>query len=142
MSTQPQSKRRTWLWVALAAALVVVLGVGGFLGYRAILGGVTITGELLLSDPDLDDFAPTCRGEGGFDDVHEGAQLVITDEAGTTLALTRLVGGKEVDTNVCRFTFSAEVPDRPFYGVEMNHRGRIQYSKADASDGITLAIGD
>lgn len=113
-----------------------------------------INGSITLDLPDFvwDDDSSTCVGTGGYDDIHVGAQTVVTDAAGTTIAVGSIVDdipqvGDLIDGTAratsCVFRFRVQdVPaDKGFYGVEVSHRGRLQYPEAEASKELTLTLG-
>lgn len=84
---------------------------------------------------------PTCFGEGDYADVNEGAQVVVTDAAGATVGVGELDFGVHREEG-CVFGFSLAVPaGQEFYGLEVAHRGRAQYSAAQMSAPIELSIG-
>ncbi|MEU1720352.1 hypothetical protein [Nonomuraea sp. NPDC005692] len=105
-----------------------------------VSGSVTVKGgpPQVLTENEL-----TCRGGGGFDDLRQGAQVVVTDAAGTTIALGQLSGGSWKRGVGCIFLFT--VPDVPggekFYGVEISHRGRAQYTAAQIAAPLAMEIG-
>jgi hypothetical protein len=88
-----------------------------------------------------------CYGRGGYDDLAAGAQVVITDPAGKTVAIGQLrtgtatVGDDQLATS-CDLPFT--VPNVPaglgFYGVEVSHRGRVQYPEAQIRGLLSLTI--
>ncbi|MEV4096953.1 hypothetical protein [Streptosporangium saharense] len=85
----------------------------------------------------------TCVTTGGYSDIQEGAQVVVTDASGTTVALGRLAYGSWNRHTGCVFLFN--VPDVPgghkFYGVEVGHRGRLQYTAEQVAQPLALTIG-
>jgi hypothetical protein len=80
----------------------------------------------------------------GYEDINPQAQVTLTDQAGTVLAVTQL--GTETpltDTSGPMFTFDfGPVPDGPtFYSVEVSHRRKITDSAAQlASDGWVFSL--
>lgn len=141
---RPRRSRQRWKVAAFIAAFVVV-SVGGGLGMGAIFGPapVTIAGHLLLSDATMHNAGTVCTGQGGFSDIRRGAQVVITDETGTTLALAELGQGQPTGTNVCSFPFAAgDLYEHPFYGVEIANRVKVQFSHDQVAGPITLTLGD
>jgi hypothetical protein len=90
-----------------------------------------------------------CVSDQGYSDITAGAPVVITDQSGTTIATGQLItGSATVDSatgraTACVFSFVVQqVPDRPFYGVTVSHRGTQTYSAADAHAGnIRLTLG-
>lgn len=88
----------------------------------------------------------TCQGELGYADVAPGAQVVLSDQDGKTLALTSLSNGKVgtgPGTPSCVFTFvfAAAPLGHPFYGIAISHRGVIQYDEATLKAGPQLNLG-
>jgi hypothetical protein len=87
-----------------------------------------------------------CATSGGYTDVHEGAQVVVTDRAGKTVALSRLTSGQiQGDGYERRCLFKFQVPAVPagqsFYGVTVADRGTQQYDEAEARAGVALTLG-
>jgi hypothetical protein len=161
---QPTPPRRTGLIVGLALVALVVLG-GAAVGVglavthgrspgqapaaSAATAAFNAHGTLTLTDAlgveNLDDV--NCTGMGGYSDITLGAQVVITDQSGTTIAVTDLGGGQMIGSGMsrqCAFDFSAgSVPaGKSFYGVTIGHRGTIQYSQAELESGVELSLGD
>lgn len=94
--------------------------------------------------------AGLCAGSGGYADITGGAAVTITDQAGTVIATGQLGNGSaDVDTSTgtpiaCAFSFSVpHVPDgKTFYGVQVSHRGAVQFSTDKAKYGdVALSIG-
>ncbi|BDZ59859.1 hypothetical protein GCM10025872_35160 [Barrientosiimonas endolithica] len=89
-----------------------------------------------------------CYGDGPYDDVREGAQIVIADEVGATLALGALgpgTAGMIRGQRQCRFDFSvASVPtNREFYRLKIGPRDAPQFSAAELFGGqLTLSLGE
>lgn len=159
------SSRRPLLFAALAALLLAVAGAGGYLVLRdggddskpapvaatSAPAAKVVTGTLTLTDEDGIDWSSSagCFGTGGYDDVRSGAQVVITDPAGKTVALGKLdqgvldgtVPGRTAD--LCKFTFAVTgVPTgHGFYGVEVAHRGRVQYPEQQLFAALSLTLG-
>lgn len=83
-------------------------------------------------------------GQAGYEDINPQAQVTLTDQAGTVLAVTQL--GTETPltaTSVPTFTFDfGPVPDGPtFYSVEVSHRGKVTDSAAQlAADGWVFSL--
>lgn len=102
--------------------------------------GHTITGTMTLDaegvDPG-DTNTPGCRSKGGYEDIAEGAQVVVKDGAGSVLATTALGGGTQTVTDPgadCVFEFSVAVPDAEFYSIEVTHRGALTYSRVELEE--------
>lgn len=168
----PAKKRRSWYrsrWLLLAApvAAVALFAIGG-LGihlFRPQLENVkaaviapsfapqpfSVSGFMTL---ELGGFSwssttDTCTGTGGYDDIHFGTQVVITDPSSNTIALGQLgYGIPRRDPNntsratECRFPFKvAGVPGgHQFYGIEISHRGKLQYARDEIVGPLELVL--
>lgn len=90
-----------------------------------------------------------CSGTRGYDDIQTGANVVILDGSGTTLATTTLETADDSDgsrprSNICEFQFTVEVPAADFYTLEIGRRGAPTYSFAEMEDNdwrMDLSIG-
>lgn len=113
------------------------------------LQAFAISGAITLGSTDYDSEADgSCVGTGGYDDLQPGGQVVVTDPAGTTVAVGQITDGQvEEDDNgihSCRLTFQVtDVPaGKKFYGVEVTNRGRLQYSEDEVQrTHLELSIG-
>ena len=134
----------------MVVVVVASLAVGGWIVSGA--GGMkhTVTGTLALSDSASFSGLSTgdsCYGEGGYDDMHSGAQVVVEDETGKTLGTGEL-GTGTYDGSSCDFAFSvAGVSKASFYRVSAGNSSRTgpQYSFADLSNRnwqVSLTLGD
>jgi hypothetical protein len=111
-----------------------------------ITGTITVEG---LGNSTGVEATRTCSGRGGYDDLHQGAQMVVTDQAGATVALGGVVGSTVDPADVvfgspkkCVLNFRVDgVPaGKGFYGVEVAHRGRAQYTEEQAKAPIALTL--
>lgn len=111
----------------------------------------TVHGTLSLNEggsQNGEDGEPCVMLSGGYDDIREGAQVVVSDEAGATIALGRLGSGvfrrRDDGSKGCDFPFAVEQvpPGHGFYGVEVSHRGRLQYTAEQARRPLELELGD
>lgn len=106
----------------------------------AVDGSVLVKGDRpqVLTEDEL-----TCTTGAGYDDIRQGAQVVVSDAAGKTIALGQLGGGSWKRDVGCVFLFT--VPDVPmageFFGLEVSHRGRVQYSAGQLAEPLDLVIG-
>lgn len=136
----PKSKARL---VVAAATTALVLAVAGVVAYFATSSsGIAVSGILELHH--RDGLAGFCdRGMVGYEDITEGAQVVIADSSGKTLAIGSLEGGRRVASTACSFTFTIKgVPDgEAFYGISVAHRGAVQFTRADLDKPIRLSVG-
>jgi hypothetical protein len=151
---EPEAKnrhRRRWTWLAAAAALAIGLSATAAYVTTDTSGeALTIHGSLTLRDPDAG-FAdmPECRGSGGYDDIHQGAQVTVTDPDGTVLAIGSLGPGRITGLGLgdsCRFQFSiGDVPaGHGLYGIQVTHRGTVVYEESrldSVLDGPALVLG-
>ena len=109
---------------------------------------LTVTGMLALTDASsVFDQGTTCLVVGnGYADIKEGAPVVITDASGKTIALGALDPGKAdaSDSSTCDFPFTLKgVPDgQKFYGIQISHRGIVQYTRGQMIDSPTLTLGN
>ncbi|TMR09302.1 hypothetical protein ETD86_44160 [Nonomuraea turkmeniaca] len=133
-----------------ALLLGVALGTGGtlLLGQLAKPAAsptpstIAVSGSVTLKDGFGTEGAP-CSGDGGFNDIREGAQVVITDATQVTLAVGSLGAGKRDKAGQCEFAFAITAPTgHDFYGIEVSHRGRLQYSASQISSPLFLSLGD
>lgn len=91
----------------------------------------------------------TCVGRAAHDDIAANTQVLVTDPAGTNLAIGQLGAGQPVmnpddatRADSCMFTF--DIPNVPsgkgIYGIEVSNRGKVQFKEADLRDRITLGL--
>lgn len=140
----PRPTRKLWPMVLGAAVAALVLGVGGTLLVLNLGSDTTVRGEVSLYGADnIEGSHGNCRGKGGYVDLRIGAEVVVSDNAGATIGLTQLRDASLVTDGGyhCVWTFTADVPaGKGFYGVEVTHRGRVQYPEAQIG-GIRLSLG-
>jgi hypothetical protein len=137
----PLRQKRT---VGAAAVAVLLLG----LGYATFGGSEShaLTGDLsLYADGDLT-VGSGCEGVGGYSDITPGAQVVVEDDTGRTLA-TGALGDGVFDGVACVFDFGFDaVPKASFYRIHQgSNRGVLQYSYQDMVDSdwaVHLTLGD
>lgn len=82
-------------------------------------------------------------GTGGYSDIREGAEVVITDASGKKLAVDSLLTGREYqESGLCVFDFSVKgVPSgKGPYSVEVASRGDVTFTE-DEADGIVISLG-
>jgi len=84
-----------------------------------------------------------CYGTGGYSDLRPGAQVVVADADGKTLAIGELgVGSGAAVACVLPFTVTGVPAGKKFYGVSVSHRGTVQFTEAELKAGASLTIGD
>lgn len=120
--------------IGILALATVVLAVGVWWGFGRVTEHV-VSGDLSLTDSSsTSDLAAGdgCSGSGGYDDMTEGAQVVLEDGDGSTLATSSLSNG-EYDGSACVFTFSLTGATKAkFYVVKVgSSRGDMRYSYAE-----------
>lgn len=90
----------------------------------------------------------TCKGTGGFSDIQDGAQVKVTGPTGEVLGLGELKLGAPHALGArvaCVYGFSvAKVPTgKGFYGIEISHRGVVQYPESEVFSGdLSLTLGE
>lgn len=85
----------------------------------------------------------SCYGIDGYDDMAAGAGVTIYDATGKAIAIGNLDEGTTVGDD-CKFHFAVnDVPIQDgsdIYSVEISHRGRIQFTQAEAPT-LSLTLG-
>jgi hypothetical protein len=112
----------------VAVLTVVVLGVTA-LTLVLVLGrghSHTIHGALDVGTVQLDS---RCRLAPLYQGITKGTEVTITDTSGHVVGRSTLGFGRGIGP-FCEFLFTAEVPDRTMYNIEVDHRGLVKYSKA------------
>lgn len=164
----PEPPRRSGLptWFLIAIVGVAVLGVILIAVVLAVtLGGDDDKDSDAAKDPDSDEpetfivhgemelydytgdnilrYQGTCSGYEGYDDMVAGAQVVIRDATGETVAVSALDEGEPQGRTSCIFPFTVEdVPaGESIYSVEVSHRGEITFKEDEAEVGLTLSLG-
>lgn len=95
---------------------------------HTLRGSLTIFGDRTGSFPDIDVTGTRCEGDGGYSDFTAGGNITVRDGNGTIIASGTLDAGKLV-TNGCEMPFSiANVPEVPFYSIEIGRRGGYSIS--------------
>jgi hypothetical protein len=81
-----------------------------------------------------------CTPSGGYGDIG-GAQVVVSDAAGKTIATGNLPPTGRIADLRCVFDFEVKgIPGgHDFYGVAISHRGRLQYRR-EQLDGQVLKL--
>jgi hypothetical protein len=109
-----------------------------------IHGTITVTREGVTKGSE----GEPCRPDGGYSDIRPGAQVVITDPAGKTIAVGALGNGANRTRSAsylsdCEFPFRVTAPaGHQFYGVEVSRRGRLQYAAERLREPVELTLGD
>jgi len=93
--------------------------------------GHTVTGTLRVVVSHSSYASPDCSAlSGGFSDIAAGTQVIVKDDGGKIVGTGQLKNeGVRNSSTECEYSFSVgPVPDRPFYSVEVSHRGAQTYS--------------
>ncbi|MER5480851.1 hypothetical protein ABT026_28320 [Streptomyces sp. NPDC002734] len=84
-----------------------------------------------------------CSGTGGYDDIHLGTQVTVTDADGTLVAMGMLLFGEKTEAG-CEFAFTVDdiTPGSKFYTVEVSHRGGLTQTEEDLrAGGLAFSLG-
>jgi hypothetical protein len=94
---------------------------------RAVSSRYTIHGTFTLID--YQSAENSCIGTGGFDDISDGTQVVVTNTNGTVIGQGSLESGSQKEMVTCVYDFTVSgLPRATFYGVTVSHRGEQNYS--------------
>lgn len=130
-STPTTTSRSTSKTTAHASSTIAMRGTLQFL---AIYPGMSMIGT------------DSCTGMNGYNDITEGAEVVVSDDSGATLAITNLgpgVPGKAFIFEGCKFAFTASVPSgHRFYGITVSHRGTVKFTEQQMTVGPALHLGE
>ncbi len=85
---------------------------------------------------------PTCKGRGGYNDIAQGMEVLLTAD-GKTLGVGRFSAGSVKSLTQfqeqCQFQFELDVPEGyQFYTVKVGRRGDRTYSFAEITSGGAL----
>jgi hypothetical protein len=83
-----------------------------------------------------------------YPDVDQGAQVVVTNSAGTVIATSQLGKGRQEEnpdigsfSATCNYAFAVQVPGGlARYGVTVSHRGTVWFSARQMQDGPGLTL--
>ncbi|MDB4873284.1 MAG: hypothetical protein JWL97_4288 [Gemmatimonadales bacterium] len=82
-----------------------------------------------------------CEGIGGYNDMALGTSVTVYDGSGKIVGVSSLVIGVRHGQH-CEWAFGVpDLPDVPFYQVEVSHRGKVAVEKADLG-AVALTLGD
>lgn len=102
------------------------------------------TGVFAINDPGgvlVDGYR--CQGDGGYDDLYAGTQVVVRDASSTQVAIGELGLGAVQEDGTCEFAlmvFSVP-PSSDIYTIEVANRGEISFTQEDAAKGLSLSVG-
>lgn len=140
----PARGRPRWPLIVAVGVLAAVLGVVGTLAVQKLtgpdgIGGTfTVHGSVEISSgAGLASAGQPCdeSGNAGASDLAPGGQVAVYDAAGKLLAIGALGEGTLTGSGVCRMPFTVDGVSGggPFF-VEVTHRGRIAFTRAEAGD--------
>lgn len=126
--------------IAVAAATLALAGCGGSGGFE-----VSGTVDLITFDSsDVLSLDEGCAGSGGYDDLIEGADVVVRDSNGKKVGVGELGPGETPDEGGgCTWPFKitdVSSGGGDIYSVEVANRGEVSFKKKDA-DSLALSIG-
>lgn len=166
-SGEQPARKRPWAWVAVAV-LAAGAGVGATLyatrpntpAPPAQVQTITIQGDVTVpADTNNSDSSRggRCFSDTGYKDISAGAQINITNQAGTVLATGVLNDGLTSATlpqlnpsdgdfaDKCSYHFiiSDVSGDATNYGIQVGNtfRGVLHYSKAQVQETLDISIG-
>ena len=114
---------------------------------KAYVAPLTLSGTLMLIDDARHwKVGGDCEGEGGFVDIHVGAQVVVLGAAGQIVASGGLIGGlgKRSGSHIaCGFGFLIFTvpPGEAFYTLRIGHRDRV-LQESELTEDLELTLGE
>jgi hypothetical protein len=125
-----QSQRRTWFALG-SVVFVAIVAAAAFIGFNnsgALSPKHDVSGTFALTDTGENFSSTFCAGTGGYADIRSGTNVVLKDGDGKLLA-TGSLGNPTGSGSQCTFTYTLKnVPDSPFYTIEVGSRGDLSYS--------------
>lgn len=85
-----------------------------------------------------------CSGKGGYDDIAEGAQVVVYAADGKIIGTTRMGTGTILTGDyICHFEWEVPniIPGAGPYQYEISHRGKLTITEDEARAGLSASIG-
>lgn len=137
---QPR-RRRLLLWLFAAFGACVITAAAAVLILHS--DTITVVGTVEIGGDGFSMVSGgTCAGDGGYSDIRAGAQVVVSDAAGTTVAVGHLGDGSWIGAH-CELPFSVDVPaGSDFYGLQVASRNVVQYKAGQLNSPVVLSIGD
>lgn len=126
----------------IPAPVLFLVGLGVlFFGYQQ-LAKTNLVGTFNLYDSES---AADCDSPSmGFNDIHDGTEVLITDEDGKVVGSSQLTNGRST-VGGCVWDFSSAVGNAEFYSVEVGRRGKVTWSRSELASldwEISLQLGD
>jgi len=113
-----------------------------------VRGTMTVSGSTVMEDGAYE--GHTCFAATGYDDITSGTQLLLSDDAGTTLAVTTFspgrftasVRGRGHYDGPCAFAFEFTSVPRidGYYTLTAGKRGSMKYTRAQLASPIQLTL--
>ncbi|MDI9914335.1 hypothetical protein [Rhodococcus sp. IEGM 1379] len=135
------------VWVVTGAVGALAIA-GAMFGAVTLIGKAnaptvfTMTGTMSLDSSDSSSTGSGCVGDGGYDDIHSGTEVKVTNGDGKTVATGRLESGDRSSGEcVLPFTIKGVPAGSEFYEVEVSHRGGLTYSEAEAREPLFFSLG-
>lgn len=151
---KPRPPRPVWMPYAIGAAATLIVGavVAAVVLISAGSDPVpaasfTVRGTVAIDADGATSNGQACYGIGGYNDMREGAQVVVYDAAGAVLARGSLGPGKysgSLTDAKCSLPFAVGgvAGGHDNYQVEVSHRGRTVLPQARAmNETVTLTLG-
>ena len=110
---------------------------------------ITVRGQLTLELPNFVWNPGVCAGREAFDDLTEGASVVVTDNATVTVGMGKLGPGEPAlnpddpgRAKSCTFPFTVnDVPaGKGFYGIEVAGHGRVQFTESQLASPVEVEL--
>ena len=102
-----------------------------------VAGTVTVVGSV---DPIASDLT-NCSNSGGYDDINQGAQVVVKNSDGKQVGVGKLSQGVRSGDYGCQFSFRVGgVASDASYAVTVANRAPFAFNRSDAK-ALALTIG-
>lgn len=146
-----QKRRPSWLAPAIAVVATLAVVAGGYVLWQVLFSGsfdaegtVALKSNTSITAAAL---SKECEGTGGFSDLREGAQVTVTDAAGSVVAIGALQAGASPLVGTCVFPFTIkDVPGGSgFYGVQVGgeQRGTVRFTEDQMRSGaVEIGVGN
>jgi len=133
-SMRTSSGRLSRMMVRVPETRVILVGATLLALIACSPAAPTVTGNMGLYGGHVSrDGDTSCVGVGGYEDMHDGAEVVVKDGAGVIIGTGRLVFDPAADQrgNICIWTFSVPTKTSDFYSVSIGRRDALNYSAAE-----------
>lgn len=140
-----RARRRTVLVPVVLAAVAALLCLGALYWVNG-QASVTVSGTTTITENITG--GTSCMGVQGFEDIREGASVVVRDTSGEIIGVGELAGGvgdRLIAGNAerCRFAFHvAGVPRQRSYDVQVSYRTARTFTAAQVDGGrVQFSLG-